>query len=192
MRSLYDWTLHWADRPQGSWALFLIAFAESSFFPIPPDVLLIALCVGSVTRSYRFAAICSLGSLLGGCAGYAIGYYGYEWIGVVIVKAYHGEAVMAQIKQWYDQWGFWGNLTAAVTPIPYKVFTIASGAFHFSFGGFLLASLLGRSLRFFVVATLLYWWGPSIKAFIDRYFNACAWAFMILLVAGFLVLKVLR
>jgi len=148
--------------------------------------------VGSVTRSYRFAAICTLGSLLGGCAGYAIGYYGYEWIGVVIVKAYHGEAVMAQIKQWYDQWGFWGNLTAAVTPIPYKVFTIASGAFHFSFGGFLLASLLGRSLRFFVVATLLYWWGPSIKAFIDRYFNGCAWAFMILLVAGFLVLKILR
>lgn len=172
--------------------MFLIAFAESSFFPIPPDVLLIALCVGSVTRSYRFAAICTLGSLLGGCAGYAIGYYGYEWIGVVIVKAYHGEAVMAQIKQWYDQWGFWGNLTAAVTPIPYKVFTIASGAFHFSFGGFLLASLLGRSLRFFVVATLLYWWGPSIKSFIDRYFNGCAWAFMILLVAGFLVLKVLR
>ena len=100
MRSLYDWTLHWADRPQGSWALFLIAFAESSFFPIPPDVLLIALCVGSVTRSYRFAAICTLGSLLGGCAGYAIGYYGYEWIGVVIVKAYHGEATMR---------GAWGS-----------------------------------------------------------------------------------
>ena len=152
MRSLYDWTLHWADRPQGSWALFLIAFAESSFFPIPPDVLLIALCVGSVTRSYRFAAICTLGSLLGGCAGYAIGYYGYEWIGVVIVKAYHGEAVMAQIKQWYDQWGFWGNLTAAVTPIPYKVFTIASGLSLFLWG--IPARVApGPLLEVFVVAT---------------------------------------
>ncbi len=192
LRALYDWTLQWAERPHGVWALFGIAVAESSFFLIPPDVLLIALCVGAVRRSYRFATICTVGSVLGGCLGYAIGYFGYEWIGETIVKAYHGEAVMEQIKHWYDTWGFWGNLTAAVTPIPYKVFTIASGAFNFSFVSFLLASILGRSLRFFVVATLLYWWGPSIKAFIERYFNWCAWGFMILLVGGFLILKLMR
>ena len=159
MRGLYDWTISWAEKPQGTWALFLIAFAESSFFPIPPDVLLVALCVGAVTKSYRFAAICTLGSLLGGIAGYGIGLYGFEMIGEPIVKAYHGEAVMEKIKTWYDTYGFWGNLLAAVTPIPYKVFTIASGAFEFSFTSFMLASVIGRSLRFFAVATLLYFFG---------------------------------
>jgi membrane protein YqaA with SNARE-associated domain len=191
MRWLYDWTISWAEKPQGTWALFLIAFAESSFFPIPPDVLLIALCVGSVTKSYRFAAICTLGSLLGGIAGYGIGLYGFEMIGEPIVKAYHGEAVMEKIKTWYDTYGFWGNLLAAVTPIPYKVFTIASGAFEFSFTSFMLASVVGRSLRFFAVATLLFFFGPSIKAFIEKYFNLCAWAFMIFLIGGFILLKYL-
>lgn len=191
MRWLYDWTISWAEKPQGTWALFLIAFAESSFFPIPPDVLLIALCVGSVTKAYRFAAICTLGSLLGGIAGYGIGLYGFEMIGEPIVKAYHGEAVMEKIKTWYDTYGFWGNLLAAVTPIPYKVFTIASGAFEFSFTSFMLASVVGRSLRFFAVATLLFFFGPSIKAFIEKYFNLCAWVFMIFLIGGFILLKYL-
>ena len=192
MRGLYDWTISWAEKPQGTWALFLIAFAESSFFPIPPDVLLVALCVGAVTKSYRFAAICTLGSLLGGIAGYGIGLYGFEMIGEPIVKAYHGETVMEKIKTWYDTYGFWGNLLAAVTPIPYKVFTIASGAFEFSFTSFMLASVIGRSLRFFAVATLLYFFGPKIKAFIEKYFNLCAWAFMILLIGGFILLKYLK
>ncbi len=192
MRGLYDWTISWAEKPQGTWALFLIAFAESSFFPIPPDVLLIALCVGAVTKSYRFAAICTLGSLLGGIAGYGIGLYGFEMIGEPIVKAYHGEAVMEKIKTWYDTYGFWGNLLAAVTPIPYKVFTIASGAFEFSFTSFMLASVIGRSLRFFAVATLLFFFGPKIKAFIEKYFNLCAWAFMTLLIGGFILLKYLK
>lgn len=192
MRGLYDWTISWAEKPQGTWALFLIAFAESSFFPIPPDVLLIALCVGAVTKSYRFAAICTLGSLLGGIAGYGVGLYGFEMIGEPIVKAYHGEPVMEKIKTWYDTYGFWGNLLAAVTPIPYKVFTIASGAFEFSFTSFILASVIGRSLRFFAVATLLFFLGPQIKAFIEKYFNLCAWAFMILLIGGFILLKYLK
>lgn len=192
MRGLYDWTIHWAEKPQGTWALFLIAFAESSFFPIPPDVLLIALCVGAVTKSYRFALVCTLGSLLGGIAGYGIGLYGFEIIGQPIVKAYHGQAVMEKIKVWYDTYGFWGNLLAAVTPIPYKVFTIASGAFEFSFASFMLASVVGRSLRFFAVATLLYFFGPSIKAFLEKYFNLCAWVFMILLIGGFILLKYLK
>ena len=191
LRGLYEWTIQWADKPHGTWALFLIAFAESSFFPIPPDVLLIALCVGSRKRSFRFAAICTLGSLMGGMVGYGVGAYAYEWIGAPIVQAYHGEAAMAKIKAWYDTYGFWGNLLAAVTPVPYKVFTIASGAFDFSFADFMLASVVGRTLRFFVVAGLLYAFGAPIKAFIEKYFNWCAWVFMILLIGGFILLKYL-
>jgi membrane protein YqaA with SNARE-associated domain len=189
LRQLYDWTVGWADRPGGAWALFAIAFAESSFFPVPPDVLLIALCVGNVTRWARFAMICSVGSVLGGLAGYGIGHWGYESLGRPIVEFYHGEAVMAKIKQWYDVYGFWGNLAAAITPIPYKVFTIASGVFEFSFGSFLLASVIGRPFRFFAVAGLLRWFGPRIKVLIERYFDLFAIAFTILLVAGFIVLK---
>ena len=192
LRRMYDWTLSWADHPGGTWALFVIALLESSVFPIPPDVLLIALCVGGVTKSYRFALICTAGSLVGGVVGYGIGYWGFELIGQPIVKAYHGGAVMEKIRYWYDTYGFWGNLLAAVTPIPYKVFTIASGAFKFSFHEFLLASVVGRSLRFFAVATALYFFGASIRGLIDKYFDWFAWAFMALLIAGFAALKLMR
>lgn len=192
IRRLYDWTISWADRPGGVYALFLLAFAESSFFPIPPDVLLIALCVGAPTKSFRFALVCTVGSVLGGMAGYGIGYWGYEAIGEPIVKAYHGQEVMLKIKTWYDEYGFWGNLAAAVTPIPYKVFTIASGVFHFDFLQFTIASVVGRGLRFFVVAGLIYWVGPRMKVFIEKYFDLLAIAGMILLIGGFVLLKYLK
>jgi len=192
IRRLYDWTISWADRPGGVYALFLLAFAESSFFPIPPDVLLIALCVGACTKSFRFALVCTVGSVLGGMAGYGIGYWGYDVIGEPIVRAYHGEAVMQKIKVWYDEYGFWGNLAAAVTPIPYKVFTIASGVFKFDFLQFVIASVVGRGLRFFVVAGLIYWLGPRMKVFIEKYFDLLAVAGMILLIGGFVALKYLK
>jgi membrane protein YqaA with SNARE-associated domain len=189
VRRIYDWTLQWADRPQGPLALFLLAAAESSVFPIPPDVLLIALCVGASQKSFRFAFLCTVGSILGGLIGYGIGFWGFEWIGEPIVRFYHGEEVMIKIKDWYDTYGFWGNLIAAITPIPYKVFTIASGAFQFNLGSFLLASVIGRSLRFFAVAGLLYFFGARIKSFIDKYFNALAVIFTILLIGSFILLK---
>ncbi len=192
LRRLYDWTISWAEHPAGAWALFAIAFIESSFFPVPPDVLLIALCIGSLTRWAQFALICSAGSVLGGMAGYAIGLFGYELIGRPIVEFYHGQEVMAKIKQWYDQYGFWGNLAAAITPIPYKVFTIASGVFQFSFWEFLLASAIGRPLRFFAVAALLRVFGARIKVMIERYFDLFAIVFTILLIGGFVVLKLIR
>lgn len=191
-RRLYQWTISWADRPGGTWALFFIALAESSFFPIPPDVLLLALCVGASTKAFRFALVCTVGSIIGGCIGYGIGYWGYELIGEPIVQAYHGEAVMAKIKDWYDAYGFWGNLAAAITPIPYKVFTIASGAFEFSFPGFLLSSVIGRSFRFFVVAGLLYFIGPKVKILIEKYFDILAMVFVVLLIGGFVALKFLK
>ena len=191
LRRLYDWTLSWAERRGGIRALFFIALLESSVFPIPPDVLLVALCVGSVAKSYKFALICTAGSVLGGMIGYAIGYWGYEAIGKPIIAFYNGKEAMQNVQSFYNEYGFWGNLLAAVTPIPYKVFTIASGAFQFSLGRFLLASIIGRSLRFFALATALYFFGDTIRSFIDKYFNLCAWLFMAVLIAGFVALKAL-
>ncbi len=191
-RRLYAWTIQWADRPGGTWALFIIAFIESSVFPIPPDVLLIALALGAPTRAFRFALVCSAGSVMGGIAGYGIGLYGYELIGQRIVSAYHGEDVMQTIKVWYDTYGFWGNLAAAITPIPYKVFTIASGVFHFDFLSFVAASVIGRSFRFFAVAGLIYFFGPTVKGFIDKYFEWIAIIGTAVLIGGFIALKYLR
>ena len=189
VRRLYDWTISWAERPGGTWALFLLALAESSFFPIPPDVLLIALCVGASTKSFRFALVCSIGSVLGGALGYAIGMYGYEAIGEPIVNLYHGQAILGKIQVWYDKYGFWGTLAAAITPIPYKVFTIASGMFKFPFWPFMAASIIGRSFRFFVVAGIIYVYGPKVKTYIEKYFDLLAWLLLFLAIGGFIALN---
>lgn len=189
IKRLYDWVLHWAETPYGIPALFILAFAESSFFPVPPDVLLIALAISIPSRSFKFASVCAAGSVLGGILGYGIGLYGYETVGRPIVDFYHGQEVMDKVKLWYDQYGFWGILIAAITPIPYKVFTIASGVFSFDFWMFITASIIGRSARFFVVAGLIWKFGPAIRDFIDKYFNLLMWAFMILLIGGFVLVK---
>jgi membrane protein YqaA with SNARE-associated domain len=181
--------LGWAETPYGAPALFILAFAESSFFPIPPDVLLIALAVALPTKAFRFAMICTAGSVLGGIAGYAIGVYAWDAFGEPIVAAYHGEAVMVKIKAWYAEYGFWGTLIAAVTPIPYKVFTIASGSLSFPFLPFLGASILGRGFRFFLVAALIRRFGPVIKDWIERRFNLAVSLFTVLLIAGFVAIK---
>ena len=189
VKKLYDWVLHWAETPYGVPALFILSFAESSFFPVPPDVLLIALCLSINRKAFYFALICMIGSVIGGIVGYAIGFYGYETIGKPIVDFYHGQPVMDAIKLKYDEHGFLGILIAAITPIPYKIFTIASGVFKFDFTLFTLASIIGRSTRFFLVAALIWKFGPPIRAFIEKYFNLLMWAFMVLLVGGFIVVK---
>lgn len=189
IKKMYDWVLHWAETPYGVPALFLLSFAESSFFPVPPDVLLIALAVSIPAKSFRFAAVCAVGSVVGGIVGYGIGFYGYEAVGKPIVDFYHGQAVMDKVKILYDQHGFLGILIAAITPIPYKVFTIASGVFNFDFWSFVFASIIGRSARFFVVAGLIWKFGPTIKSFIDKYFNILCLAFMVLLIGGFVLIK---
>ncbi len=189
VRRIYDWVLSWAETPYGIYALALLAFAESSFFPIPPDVLLIALAIGAPKKSLKFAFICTAASVLGGIAGYYIGFAAYEAIGKPIVDAYNGQPVMDKIAMWYSQYGFWGILTAAITPIPYKIFTIASGVFSFNFAEFLLASVIGRSIRFFAVAGLIALFGPQIKSFIDKYFNILSIIFTILLIGGFIFIK---
>jgi len=189
IRKLYDWVLHWAETPYAVPALFLLAFAESSFFPVPPDVLLIALAISIPKKAFKFALICMTGSVIGGILGYGIGLYGYETIGKPIVDFYHGQEIMELIKSKYDQHGFLGILIAAITPIPYKVFTIASGVFEFDFWLFTLASIIGRSTRFFIVAALIWKFGAPIRNFIEKYFNLLSIIFMLLLIGGFVLIK---
>ncbi len=189
IKNLYDWVLHWAQTPYAVPALFLLAFAESSFFPVPPDVLLITLAISLPKKAFQYALICMIGSVTGGILGYAIGLYGYETVGKPIVDFYHGQEVMELIKTKYEQHGFLGILIAAITPIPYKVFTIASGVFKFDFWLFTLASIIGRSTRFFIVAALIWKFGSPIRNFIEKYFNLLSILFMILLIGGFLLIK---
>ena len=190
VKRLYNWVLHWADTPYGVPALFLLAFAESSFFPIPPDVLLIALALARPKRALYFAAVCSVGSVLGGVAGYGIGYYFWDAIGQPIIDFYHAQVAFATVKLAYQDNAFIAVFTAAFTPIPFKVFTIAGGICEINlFRDLVLASTLGRSLRFFIVAVLFFFFGPPIKTFIDRYFELLTIAFTILLIGGFFAIK---
>lgn len=192
MRRLYDWTLRWARTPQAMLALFLVAFAESSFFPIPPDALLIAMVVATPRRFLRYATVCTLGSVLGGAFGYLIGYAFMEALGWRIIDLYNARALWTEFQAKYRAYGLLFLATAAFTPIPYKVATIASGATRLDFLAFVLVSSLGRGARFFLVAGLLRLFGEPIRAFIERYFDLLSLLFVLLLVAGFLVLGYLR
>ena len=191
LRRLYDWILHWAETPHGAWALFILAFAESSFFPIPPDVLLIALAIAIPRKALKYALICSIGSVLGGCLGYLIGWQFMAGIGDGIVEFYHLSDKWAQIETLYHRYDAWAIAIAGFTPIPYKLFTISAGAFKINFAVFVMASLVSRSARFFMVGALIYIFGPKIRAYIDKYFDILAIAFTVLLVAGFVVFKYL-
>ncbi len=190
-RRLYDWVLHWADTPHAAVALFVLAFAESSFFPIPPDVLLIAMVLGARRRWWWLAGICMVGSVLGGIAGYFIGWGLMDAVGMPIIRFYHAQQQYEDVQKLYRQYDFWIVFSAAFTPIPYKVFTIASGAARMDLLGFALVSAVGRGLRFFLVAVLLYIFGPPVRSFIDRYFNLLCVVFMVLLIGGFVVIRYL-
>lgn len=191
LKKIYHWVLHWADTKYGLTALVLIALAESSFFPVPPDPLLIALCLGAVRKSWRFALYTSLASVTGGMIGYLIGFSIWGAVDSFFFTYVPGftPSIFEKVMQSYNAYGFWYVFAAGFTPIPYKVFTIASGVFHMNFILFVLASALSRSLRFFLIAALFRKFGPGIKSFIDRYFNLLAALFFILLFGGFLVVK---
>ncbi len=191
LRRLYDWVLHWAVTPYGTWALFLLAFAESSFFPIPPDVLLIALCVARPRRSFRYALISAAGSVLGGCLGYLIGWQFMASVGGRIVDFYGLTEKIAYIETLYQTYDAWAVGIAGFTPIPYKVFTITAGMFKINFVVFMLASLISRSARFFILGGLIFLFGPRIQRFIDRYFDLLAVSFTVLLVGGFVLIRYL-
>jgi membrane protein YqaA with SNARE-associated domain len=190
VKSLYNWMLHWAETPYGSWALGLLAFAESSFFPLPPDPLLIALALGAPEKALWFALICSVASVAGGILGYLIGMGLMGTVGSRILRFYGAESKWESIKRLFDRYDAWAVVIAGFTPIPYKIFTIAAGAFRIRFGTFVIASIIGRAGRFFLVAGLIYFYGEVIRAFIDRYFNLLSVAFIVLLVLGFLLVKI--
>lgn len=194
VRRLYDWMLSWADRPGGPAALFGISFAESSVFPIPPDPLLLALALGRPKKALLFAAICTAGSILGGMLGYAIGWFVWESVSGFFFGHVPGVTPegFAIVQEWYLKWGFWAVFLAGFTPLPYKVFTLASGVFAISFPIFVVASVISRGARFFIVAGLVYYFGAPIQSFIDRHFNRLAWLFGALLVGGFVALRFLR
>ncbi len=190
LKTLYNWVLHWAHTPYGTPALFGISFAESSFFPVPPDVLQIALSISRPKRSFFYASVSSVASVLGGMAGYAIGVYLMSLIGWPILNFYGLEAQYEHVKILFQKYDAWAIAVAGFTPIPYKLFTIASGAFSIHFGVFVIASLLSRSARFFLVGLLIYFFGESIKEFIDRYFNLLTLLFFALLILGFYLVNV--
>jgi membrane protein YqaA with SNARE-associated domain len=189
LRRLYDWVLHWAETPYGTWALFFLALAESSFFPIPPDVLLIALAISIPAKSFRYALVCTVGSLIGGVIGYLIGYQFMEIVGLQILEFYGLMAKFNAVGDLYNKYNALAVGIAGFTPIPYKVFTISAGAFGINFPIFLAASAVSRAARFFIVGWLIYKFGPGIRAFIDRYFNILAVVFVILLVGGFILIR---
>ncbi|MFH0945570.1 MAG: DedA family protein [Planctomycetota bacterium] len=192
MRRLYDWVLSLADTPYAVPALALLAFAESSFFPIPPDVLLLALCLGLPGRSFRFALVCSVCSVLGGILGYTIG-YGVEPLGRWIITHIASPEKFDVVAEMYGNDAFFFITVAAFTPIPYKVFTIAAGMFHDSvpLTTLVLASIVGRSGRFFLVAGLVYKFGPPVRDLINKYFDRIMWIFLVLLVLSFASLKLM-
>lgn len=191
LKKLYGWVLHWAETPYAIPALIVLAFAESSFFPIPVDVLLIAIAVSIPRRSFEYASYASLFSVLGGVGGYIIGFQFMELLGWPIIHFYGYESQFNTLSETFRHYNFIAVLMAALTPIPYKVFTITAGAVSADFIEFLVASAMGRTLRFFAVAALIYFFGESIKSFIEKYFNTLSIVFAILLVGGFFAIKYL-
>ncbi|MDH5763623.1 MAG: DedA family protein [Nitrospinota bacterium] len=189
LRKTYDWVLHWSATKHALPALAVLSFAESSFFPIPPDVLLIAMAVAVPMKAFRFAAVCSVASVLGGMFGYLLGWQFMDLVGIRIVELYHLQAQWDKIGAWYEEYNAWAVGAAGFTPLPYKVFTLAAGAFQINFPVFVLASLISRSARFFIVAGLIYKFGAPIKVFIEKYFNILSIVFLVLLFAGFMLIK---
>ena len=191
IRFLYDWVLSWAHSRFGVAALASLSFAESSFFPIPPDVLQIALSIERPKRSYYYAAVSALASVCGAALGWYIGFALWDALHGVFVPTIISEANMTRVEGFFERWGFWALFAAAFTPIPFKAFTITSGMAGMSLPVMLGASLVGRSARFFLSATLIFIFGASIKTWIDKYFGLLTLAFLVLLIGGFYCFKYL-
>lgn len=191
LKRLYSWVIHWAKTPYALLALFVISFSESSFFPVPPDVLLIAIILGHNKKWSSAAGICLAGSVVGGICGYLIGKVLWDIVNPFFFRYVFSESTFNAVKGLYQRYEFWAVFTAGFTPIPYKVFTIAGGVCRINFFIFIMASILSRGARFFIVAILLRLFGERIRIFIERYFNLITIIFTIALIGGFLVIKYL-
>ena len=189
IRPLYDWTLGLAAKPYAFWALALVAFAESSFFPIPPDVLIIPMVLAARDKAWKIALVCSIASVFGGIAGYGIGHFLFDAVGMPILEFYGAVQKFEAIKALYNEYGALIVFSAGFSPIPYKVFTIASGVTAMDPATFAVASFVGRAGRFFLVAALLWKFGDPIRAFIEAHLGKLSLIFVVLLVAGFVLIK---
>ena len=192
LRRLYDWTMGLAAHRHALALLALVAFVESSVFPIPPDVLIAPMVLAARARAWRIALVCTVASVLGGLAGYAIGYYAFDAWGRPLLGFYGYADAFASFRDAYNAWGLWIVFTAGLTPLPYKVFTIASGVTHLDLTIFVLGSLLSRGLRFYAEAALLWRFGPPIRAFVENHLGKVTAAFAVLLVGGFALIQMLR
>jgi membrane protein YqaA with SNARE-associated domain len=198
LRRTYDWVLGWAKTPYGAIALFLLAFSESSIFPIAPDVLLIVLVLGAKNKAFGYATNCTVGSILGAFWGYGIGYFlwwdadkSFSPLAMFFFEQIPGftQNVFFEIKTLFEKWDFWIIFTAGFTPIPYKLFTVSGGAFQIDLTMFTLASVIGRGARFFLLAFLLWKFGETIKLFIEKYFNMIAIGISLIFIGVFVALK---
>jgi membrane protein YqaA with SNARE-associated domain len=187
----YHWTMRLAAHRNAPQALFWVSFAESSFFPVPPDAMLIPMVVANRARAWYFAGIATVASVLGGLLGYAIGYFLYETVGQWLIHLYGLAPQFEAYRAAYNEWGLWIILIKGLTPIPYKLVTIASGAAAFDIWVFIAASIVTRAVRFFMVAALIYWFGEPIREFIERRLTLVTTTFVVLLLGGFVVVRYL-
>lgn len=188
LRKLYDRLTVLASQPGALWILAAVSFVESSFFPIPPDIMLIPMVLANRQRAWVFAGVCTIASVLGGFLGYAIGYYLFETAGKWVIDFYHLQPAFESFKHQFNEWGVWVILIKGLTPIPYKIVTIASGAAHFDLLTFGLASLVTRGGRFFLVAGLLYVVGEPVREFVEKRLTLVTTAFVLIIVGGFVAL----
>jgi len=188
LKRLYHWTLSWSDHPNAGWALFAIAVIEASVFPIPPDILLIALALGQPRASFRYAAQATAGTTVGAAIGYAIGMFLFNAVALPIIEFYNAMDVFQHVQQWFVDYGVMIVLVAGFSPIPFKVITIAAGTFGLSFPPFILATVVSRGARFYLEAALLRWGGDRLRGWVEQYFEWLTIAVSLLVIGGFLLL----
>lgn len=189
MRAMYDWMMRKAADERAGTALFWVSFIESSVFPIPPDVMLVPMVLANRAKAWRYATIATIGSVLGGALGYAIGFYLFDLVGLPILRFYGRAEGFQTFVDWFNEWGVWIVILKGMTPFPYKVLTIAAGAAGMNVLTFMAASVVARAMRFFLVAGLLYAFGEPIRDFIERRLSLVTTIFVVLLVAGFVAVK---
>ena len=189
IRALYDWTLSLAAHPRALWALAFVAFIESSVFPIPPDVLMIAMIIATPSRAFVIAAIATASSVAGGLLGYAIGAFAFETLGFPALSALGKGTAVEAFNERFNDYGFWSVLIAGLTPFPYKVITIMAGWTSLPLATFIVTSIVARGLRFFIVAALLWKFGPPIRDFIEKRLGLMFTLFVVLLIAGFYLVR---
>lgn len=189
MRRLYDWMMAKARSERAPHALFWVSFIESSFFPIPPDVMLVPMVLANRLNAWWYATVATLGSVIGGVLGYLIGYFFFEKIGEPILAFYGKAESFGEFTSWFNEWGVWILIIKGMTPFPYKVLTITAGVTHMPLIEFMLASVIARAMRFYLVAGLLYFFGEPIREFIEKRLSLVTTVFVVLLVAGFIAIR---